>query len=159
MNQRNSIKGSRGGRRAGAGRKPGSLNIRTRAIAEAAAAQGVTPLEVMLSNMRRYWQLALDAEGTAQGEDELAYRRLAQDAATDAAPFVHPRLSAVEIESMLRPPTFEETLKQWRESETQHSDSRGVPPTPVGEPKTAAPSAWLGAKLGHAVVMRGGELE
>jgi hypothetical protein len=35
---------NRGGKRAGAGRKPGSLTKKTREIAERAAADGITPL-------------------------------------------------------------------------------------------------------------------
>jgi hypothetical protein len=45
----------RGGRRPGAGRKPGvpaQKTIARRLIAEQAAAKGVTPLDVMLNNMR-----------------------------------------------------------------------------------------------------------
>ncbi len=42
---------SKGGARPGAGRKEGSLTKRTREIAEVAAAQGITPLEVMMSTM------------------------------------------------------------------------------------------------------------
>jgi hypothetical protein len=40
------------GARKGAGRKAGSLTIKTRAIAEQAVAEGITPLEVMLRAMR-----------------------------------------------------------------------------------------------------------
>jgi hypothetical protein len=41
-----------GGKRPGAGRKPGSANRRTREIADAASFSGVTPLEWMLSVVR-----------------------------------------------------------------------------------------------------------
>ena len=69
----------RGGKREGAGRKNGSVTKRTREIAEAAIADGLTPLEYLLSVMTK---------------DEDAARRL--DAAKAAAPYVHPRLAAVE---------------------------------------------------------------
>jgi hypothetical protein len=72
----------RGGKREGAGRKPGSKTRRTRAVAEAAAREGITPLEVMLKAMRAH----------------LNGRRLDQAAAVakDAAPYMHPRLGSVQ---------------------------------------------------------------
>lgn len=71
-----------GGARKGAGRKPGSLTTRTRAIAEQAIAEGITPLEVMLGAMRARYEAG----------DLLAAASLAKD----AAPYVHPRLAAIE---------------------------------------------------------------
>lgn len=73
---------ARGGKREGAGRKPGSATRRTREIADKAAAEGITPLEVMLKAMR----LHADAERW----DEAAA------VAKDAAPYVHPKLAAIE---------------------------------------------------------------
>ena len=73
---------SRGGKREGAGRKAGSLSKKTRAIAEVAFEQGITPLEVMLKVMR-------DFLGAGHLE-------AAADVAKDAAPYVHPKLSSVE---------------------------------------------------------------
>ena len=71
-----------GGARKGAGRKPGSLTTKTRAIAEQAVAEGITPLEVMLRAMRAKFDAG-----------ELV---AAASLAKDAAPYVHPRLAAVE---------------------------------------------------------------
>lgn len=112
-----------GGKRVGAGRKTGALTKRTRAIAEQASAEGVSPLEVMLSNMRHFQKVALDAEATLDGlsasefseqvpadatpEEQFkfllaqvrktaGFRQLAQDAARDAAPYVHPKLASIE---------------------------------------------------------------
>lgn len=75
-----------GGKRPGAGRKPGvGQNLsttKTREIANKAFAEGITPLEVMLGAMREAYE-----------------RRDMKEAATfakDAAPYVHPRLAAVE---------------------------------------------------------------
>lgn len=67
-----------GGARAGAGRKKGSRKSRNLAIADRAAAEGITPLEVMLFVMR----------------DHFAAKRYAEAAevAHHAAPYVHPRL-------------------------------------------------------------------
>src|SRR6266511_5331757 len=75
------MSGARGGRRPGAGRKPGSATRKTREIAEWAAAEGITPLEVMLADMcAKYAAGDLDA---------------AADRACDCAPYMHPRLSAI----------------------------------------------------------------
>lgn len=78
-----SIKGNqtgRGGKRAGAGRKPGSATKKTREVAERAAEEGQTPLEFMLETMR---DLTLDFKDRAW-------------AAEKAAPYIHPRLAAID---------------------------------------------------------------
>ena len=72
-----------GGRRPGAGRKKGSLTRKTREIANQAAEEGVSPLEVMLKAMRVYY-------------DAGDYANAATFAAA-AAPYCHPRLSAVQV--------------------------------------------------------------
>lgn len=70
-----------GGKREGAGRKPGARNRATIEQTKAVEASGLTPLEYMLSVMR---DAAAD-EG----------KRL--EAAKSAAPYVHSRLSSVEL--------------------------------------------------------------
>jgi hypothetical protein len=111
---------ARGGKREGAGRKSGSLTTRTREIAEQASAEGKSPLEVMLDNMRHFQQVALDAEATIAGLTAEEYagqalppqeqfklllaevkkaagiRQMAHDCARDAAPYIHPKLAAIE---------------------------------------------------------------
>lgn len=72
----------RGGKRPGAGRKKGSATKRTRKVADQAAEQGVTPLEVMLQAMREHH--------AAQRLD------LAAEIARHAAPYIHPRLASVQ---------------------------------------------------------------
>lgn len=108
-----------GGRREGSGRKVGTLNKRTREIAELAMAEGKTPLEVMLANMRHFQQVALDAEAVlaglsveemggkdmspdeqfkmllAKAKNAAGFRQMAQECARDAASYLHPRLTAV----------------------------------------------------------------
>lgn len=113
-----------GGKRAGAGRKAGAITKRTREVAERALATGMSPLDVMLDNMRHFQQVALDAEATLEGmtagefseqvpedaspEDQFKFllaqvkktvglRQAAQDAARDAAPYIHPKLTAVDM--------------------------------------------------------------
>lgn len=74
---------ARGGKRAGAGRPAGAATKKTREAADAAAADGITPLEYMLKVLRDEGQ-----------PDE---RRMW--AAEKAAPFMHPRLNAVDHSS------------------------------------------------------------
>lgn len=83
-------KGGRGGRRAGAGRKPGAATQKTREIAEQMLVHGITPLEFMLKLMRRR---AVHKDPKVQ----IAREALAFEAAKAAAPYVHPRLSSMEV--------------------------------------------------------------
>lgn len=71
---------ARGGARPGAGRKQGAITKKTREIANKASSEGVTPLEFMLEVMR----------------DTTADRAERLDMAKAAAPYIHPRLAAVE---------------------------------------------------------------
>jgi hypothetical protein len=71
-----------GGKRKGAGRKPGVRNKKTKKVLELVEATGKTPLDVMLDLMRvAYGRGHIDA---------------ALDAARAAAPYVHPKLQAIE---------------------------------------------------------------
>ena len=98
----NNQKKSKGGARPGAGRKTGSLTKRTRQIAEAVATQGITPLEVMMKVMHQLYEEAGNVREEDLGEKESASEariKLLNMAATvgrHAAPYVHPRLSAIE---------------------------------------------------------------
>ncbi len=74
---------ARGGKRPGAGRKPGAATKKTREIADKAASQGITPIEYLLQVMR---------DGTLERADRV-------EAAKAAAPYVHPRLNAVDHQS------------------------------------------------------------
>jgi hypothetical protein len=92
----------RGGKRRGAGRKRGRLNNRTIAhkeLASAAAGEGITPLELMVKRMRYYHSLAEREMRKGEEADEHiidAALKAANESAKDAAPFLHPRLSAIE---------------------------------------------------------------
>jgi hypothetical protein len=83
MEHENNQEKSWGGARPGAGRKPGSLNSKTRAIAEKCADLGATPLEVMVEAY-----LKLRDEGRLEDAAKIA---------KDAAPYMHPRLSNIEL--------------------------------------------------------------
>lgn len=69
-----------GGKRANAGRKGGGQNQKSSKIAKAAAAKGLTPVEFMLNMLR-------DDDATIEDR---------KWAAQHAAPYVHPRLAAIE---------------------------------------------------------------
>jgi hypothetical protein len=87
-NQTNSNAG-RGGSRKGAGRPKGAATKRTREIADRAAAEGITPLEYMLEVMR----------APSEHDDpkvQIAREAMRFEAAKAAAPYMHPRLAAVE---------------------------------------------------------------
>ena len=86
----------RGGARPGAGRKPGSTTRKTREIAERAIQEGLTPLEYMLAVLR----------------DEGNETTVRMDAAKSAAPYIHPRLAAVEVTGEDGGPV--ETVFRWQ---------------------------------------------
>ncbi|TXN40069.1 hypothetical protein FV233_27210 [Methylobacterium sp. WL7] len=71
---------ARGGARPGAGRKPGIAAQKTKEARERMASEGITPLDYMAGLLN----------GTVE-YDEIKF-----EAAKAAAPYVHPRLSAVE---------------------------------------------------------------
>lgn len=75
-----SVSNQNGGKRPGAGRKKGAPNKRTVETQAETAATGQTPLEYMLSVMR------------GDGDERM---RLA--AAQAAAPYVHAKLSSIEL--------------------------------------------------------------
>lgn len=88
----------RGGARPGAGRKPGSATKRTREIADKAAQMGITPLEVML-----------EAMNTLREAGEL---EKAASVAKDAAPYIHPKLSAIEMNANVVTKTLDQELAE-----------------------------------------------
>lgn|SRR3990167_1209960 len=79
-----------GGKRAGAGRPKGARNKRSEATIAKAAALGLDPLDVMLENMMFYHRQAVEFGSTDA-------RKLAQECAADAAPYVHARLTASKV--------------------------------------------------------------
>ncbi len=104
--------GKRGGIRKGAGRKPGAVTKRTRAAADNAVREGgALPLDVMLEGMRFFHErgeealaklMALPADGASSDglvayNELVKFKGLAIEAAKAAAPYVHPRLAAVQV--------------------------------------------------------------
>lgn len=103
-----------GGARPGAGQPPGGLRRRTQEIAARCVEEGKAPLEVMLENMRFAHEAAnellqkIEKHLAGEGGEELIDLRSefkalmdlkdrAQVYARHAAPYIHPRLSAIEI--------------------------------------------------------------
>lgn len=109
-NQTNS--NGRGGARKGAGRKPGSATKRTREIADQAASEGLTPLEFMLEVMRNEPSQDLDSRELFQAIT------LRFEAAKAAAPYVHPRLSSVELDADVTIRTLAQELAELNDKET-----------------------------------------
>lgn len=110
----------RGGAREGAGRKAGVPSAKTIArqqLTAKAIEDGVSPLEVMLGNMRHFEKVAVDAETDvenlsvaelgekpenqfkallAEVKKAVGLRQMAQECARDAAPYIHHRLATME---------------------------------------------------------------
>ncbi len=88
-----------GGAKPGAGRKKGVPNKATLARQAAIAASGITPLDVIIADMRHHFALyEAEAAKGAKADISLLSASLAsaREAAKDAAPYVHPRLAAVQ---------------------------------------------------------------
>ena len=105
-----------GGRRAGAGRTLGAATKKTRAIADQAAAEGITPLEVMLNAMR-----------AALLDGDLPF---AVSIARDAAPYCHPRLSAITVKENIDIDVSTMTDEEL-EARIRHLQEAGKPPGAV----------------------------
>jgi len=95
-------RGSKPGEHRG-GRRKGTPNKATAARQVQVAASGKTPLDVMLDNMRfaheqaeRLMEDLNEGSATTQLSEVMKWRQIAQEAAKDAAPYVHPKLSSVE---------------------------------------------------------------
>jgi hypothetical protein len=97
----------RGGPREGSGRKQGTPNKASAARQAEIAASGVTPLEVMLANMRFHHQQAEELIGLMSSAESpeariqilgeiVRQRQIAQRCAADAANYVHPKLASVQ---------------------------------------------------------------
>jgi len=108
----------RGGKRDGAGRRAGSANTRTREIADRAASEGLTPLEFMLQIMRD--EACPDGADPAQ---KIAFHAMRFEAAKAAAPYVHPKLSAVEMNANVTTRTLAEELNELNEA--ADADAKG----------------------------------
>lgn len=109
---------TRGGARPGSGRKKGSPNKRTAETQKAVEASGVTPLEFMLSVMRSE---PPDVEDPRILIEAMAMRF---EAAKAAAPYVHAKLSSVEMNATVTTRTLDQELAALN----AHRDAKSNPP-------------------------------
>jgi len=98
-------RGPNGGARKGSGRKIGSATKRTRAIADKLAeSSDITPLEYMMKTLNSTDEnlKAQHKKGEIDTETYLVRLKFNMDrrdqAAKDAAPYIHPRLSSITAE-------------------------------------------------------------
>ena len=101
--QKNQTKSkARGGARPNAGRKKSAITVKTREIAEQAIADappGGTPLEVMLKIMNimvKQADKALESNDPDEQKAAIKLYERATASASAAAPYIHPRLAAIE---------------------------------------------------------------
>lgn len=100
-----------GGKRPGAGRKKGSPNKATQARQRKAAASGSMPTDVMLKRMRFHEDKAEEARLAKDEEGMIRHLAMADEAARGAAPYFHPRLTAVQMSGGLTM-THEQALEK-----------------------------------------------
>lgn len=109
-------KSSHGGARKNAGRPAGAAARKTREIADKAAEEGITPLEVMLKTMRALMDRAeaiskeIPVPGEKQVVSPLEMMVEASSIAKDAAPYMHAKLSSVEMNAKVTTRTLDEEL-------------------------------------------------
>jgi hypothetical protein len=103
------IMGTRGGKQPGAGRPKGSMARRNQETIEKAKASGLMPLDIMLNDMRYFyneseiWLNMVKGASPEAREDlnkefkqAMEYRGIARECAQMAAPYLHPKLSSVD---------------------------------------------------------------
>lgn len=81
---------AKGGKRVGAGRKPGSQTVRTQQIATELGVGGISPLEVLVNSMRIAWERSVAEEHNGP------HLQMAIICAEKAAPYMHPKLANIE---------------------------------------------------------------
>jgi hypothetical protein len=100
-----------GGTRKGSGRPKGELALRTQLIAERVLADGLTPLEYMLTILR---------------DPTIDYRRR-DTMAIAAAPYVHPRLAATETRGTMQL-SYEDKLAALEDDSDSESSGKDAIP-------------------------------
>src|SRR6187455_1213993 len=90
-------KSARGGKRLGAGRRPGVPNKATVDRQKEVAASGATPLDVMLKTMRYHYSKAQEQmrHGDHDRKEVSLTLEAAMRAAKACADYVHPKLASV----------------------------------------------------------------
>ena len=120
--------GGHGGRRPGAGRKPGSRVTKTQLLAAEVREDGVSPLEVQLRTMRALWAEATDSAGAVI---DFGKASAACSIARDCASYLHPRLAAVMMNPT--PEVVGMTAAELRQQALQELDDAFAEPSKVIE--------------------------
>lgn len=107
--------GKNGGARAGAGRPKGALARKNQEVIEKAKAGGLMPLDVLLGDMRYFYEESemwiRMHKGASSDEREalkeemktaMNYRGIARECAQLAAPYLHPRLTSIDANVNVR---------------------------------------------------------
>lgn len=110
------------------------LKINSKDVLLMAMKEGVTPLEVMLANMRYYWQRAGKAteqlEACEHTEENIAevqalsdevktLRNVAQACAVEAAPYCHSKLASLTLKPRESEDPVEENLRKQVQQEVE----------------------------------------
>lgn len=96
-----------GGRQPGAGRPKGAIAKKTQELITRAEAAGIMPIEVLLNDMRYFYNLGenkmrsaeLSIDGKKQAKEfraALSLKDIAASRARDAAPYIHPKLASLQ---------------------------------------------------------------
>lgn len=99
--------GTRGGRQPGAGRPKGAITSKAQQVLSSAALEGISPLEVLLNDMRFFYNLgenkmteaAMQEPGKKQAaafRSACSLKEISRNCARDAAPFIHPKLASLQ---------------------------------------------------------------
>ena len=98
------------------GRQKGTLNKDKQAMLDEIKSGGITPLEYMLSVMRQ------EIPKDASSDQKSLIKGQKMDAASKAAPYVHPKLVATHITAEETPQTLEDWIDNLHDEDTE-SDS------------------------------------
>lgn len=101
------IMAERGGARKGAGRPKGLSNQKSQELIIKATEQGISPMEVLLNDMRFYYELGERefAKIKDQESEEIhrevflkanSLKMIARECAKDVAPYIHAKLSSID---------------------------------------------------------------
>ncbi len=88
---------ARGGKREGAGGKPGQVSVKSQEAAKAIVTDGKkTPLEVMIEAMRWAYDMAIADQNPASKN---IWLETASAHAAKAAPYIHSKLATMEVKN------------------------------------------------------------
>lgn len=98
---------TKGGKQPGAGRPKGAINKKTQELITRATEEGISPIEVLLNDMRFYYSLGeMEMQQVYMMEPGKkkanafraagALKDIARGCARDAAPYIHPKLASLQ---------------------------------------------------------------